>query len=342
MTIPVDPSVYTDFRGLAELRRRANVDSSDDRSGTLREVAQQFEALFVNMMLQSMRDASLANGMLDNDQSEQYQSMFDQQMALELTKGRGLGLADMLVRQLGGDVESFVNRSPATAVPLRTQPGQPPIPVPVLESADPSSSQKLADWRPATQRQFVADLWPHAQQAAKALATEPEVLLAQAALETGWGQHVIPRANGSSSHNLFGIKADPQWTGEHAVVSTIEFDRGVMRREQARFRAYDSPAASFQDYVEFLKENPRYISMLKKPHDAQAYVQALQQSGYATDPEYAAKIIGILNGGRLRRAVDAVKDSAANAVILNEEEAAMQSSAAKLENDGQLLQGGET
>jgi flagellar protein FlgJ len=342
MTIPVDPSVYTDFRGLAELRRRANVDSSEDMSGTLREVAQQFEALFVSMMLQSMRDASLANGMLDNDQSEQYQSMFDQQMALELTKGRGLGLADMLVRQLGGDVESFVNRSPPTSVPLRRQPGQPPIPVPVPESADPSSLQRLADWRPATQQQFVADLWPHAEQAAKALATEPEVLLAQAALETGWGQHVIPRTNGGSSHNLFGIKADPQWTGEHAVVTTIEFDQGVMHRQQARFRAYDSPAASFQDYVEFLKENPRYISMLKKPHDAQAYAEALQQSGYATDPEYAAKIIGILNGSQLRRAVDAVKDSVANAVTLNEESAAMQSSAAKLENDGRLLQGGDT
>ena len=342
MTIPVDPSVYTDFRGLAELRRRANVESNEDTSGTLREVAQQFEALFVSMMLQSMRDASLANGMLDNDQSEQYQSMFDQQMALELTKGRGLGLADMLVRQLGGDVHSFVNRSPPTAVSLRAQPGEPPISVPVRESADSSSLQKAADWKPATQQQFVADLWPHAEQAAKALGTEPEVLLAQAALETGWGQHVIPRANGSSSHNLFGIKANTQWTGEHAVVTTIEFDQGVMQRLQARFRAYDSPAASVQDYVEFLKQNPRYISMLKKSHDSQAYAEALQQSGYATDPEYAAKIMGILNGGRLRQAVDAVKDSTASAVTLNEEEAAMQSSAAKLENDGRQLQGGDT
>lgn len=341
MAIPVDPSVYTDFRGLAELRRRANAEGNGDKSDTLRVVAQQFEALFVSMMLQSMREASLAKGLLDGDQSKQYEGMFDQQLALELTKGRGLGLADMLVRQLSGDAHSFVNRGPSTMVPSDTRPAEPSRATAARESVDSRAPQKSVEWRPATQEQFVAELWPHAEKAAKSLGTEPEVLIAQAALETGWGRHMIPRADGSSSHNLFGIKADARWTGELALVTTIEFDQGVMRRQQAHFRAYDSPAASFKDYTEFLRENPRYFGVLTERHDSAAFAEALQHAGYATDPEYAGKIKGILNGDGFRRVVDAVKNRTASAVTLDEERTGMQSGAAQLENDGRLLRGGD-
>ena len=341
MTTPVDPSVYTDFRGLAELRRRANAEGDGDKSGTLRVVAQQFEALFVSTMLQSMREASLAKGLLDGDQNKQYEGMFDQQLALELTKGRGLGLADMLVRQLGGDVQSYVNRHPSTTVPSDLGSAEPPRATAVREPVDSSPSQKSVEWRAATQEQFVADLWPHAEKAAKALGTEPEVLIAQAALETGWGRHVIPRADGGSSHNLFGIKADARWTGEHALVTTIEFDQGVMQRQKAHFRAYGSPAASFEDYIEFLTENPRYVGVSTESHDSAAFAEALQHAGYATDPEYAEKIKGILNGDGFRRVVDAVKDRTASAVTLHEERTGMQSTAAKPEHDSRLVRGGD-
>lgn len=318
MTIPVDPSVYTDFRGLAELRRRAGSDESGDSQDTLREVAQQFEAIFVNMMMKSMREASLADGLLDSEQIEQYQGMFDQQMALELTKGRGLGLADMLVRQLGGDVNPFVNQPPAvdvTPIRLPRQVDQPPA----MESAASQESGKpqtrvSQDWAPASREQFIADLWPHAERAASALGTSPQVLLAQAALETGWGQHVMPRGNGRSSHNLFGIKADRQWEGGAAVVDTLEYEGGAMRKQQARFRAYESPAESFDDYARFLTQNPRYSQVLQNASDPDRYVHGLQEAGYATDPGYAAKIKRIMNSGIIQDTAEQAQRRTSNTV----------------------------
>lgn len=318
MTIPVDPSVYTDFRGLAELRRRAESERPAEAQDSLREVAKQFEAIFVNMMMKSMREASLSDGLLDSDQIEQYQGMFDQQMALELTKGRGLGLADMLVRQLGGDVNPFINHAPETDATAMRAPAQgnpvstdmPPQPVKVdrLENRVPQ------DWAPASREQFIADLWPHAERAASALGTAPEVLLAQAALETGWGQHIMPRGDGRSSHNLFGIKADRQWQGNAAVVDTLEFESGAMSKQQARFRAYSSPGESFDDYVRFLQQNPRYSHMLRQAGDTEAYVNGLQDAGYATDPAYATKIRRIMNSSAMQELTAKARDDAAMTV----------------------------
>jgi flagellar protein FlgJ len=166
------------------------------------------------------------------------------------------------------------------------------------------------DWQPDSPEAFVEELWPHAQRTAQELGTRPELLLAQAALETGWGQHMIRGTDGSNSLNLFGIKADARWQGERAVTETIEFEDGLMRKRRASFRAYASLADSFTDYADFLKANPRYREALHTAADAPAFARALSAAGYATDPDYSGKITRILDGERLRDALSGLKDSA--------------------------------
>jgi flagellar protein FlgJ len=147
--------------------------------------------------------------------------------------------------------------------------------------------------------EFVQQLWPMAKQAADRIGVSPEVILSQAALETGWGKHVIKQANGESSHNLFNIKADSRWTGEKASVSTLEYRHGVAAKEQANFRSYDSYQQSFDDYVDFLQTQPRYQNALDNASDPEKFVEELHKSGYATDPDYADKIKRIMNGATL-------------------------------------------
>lgn len=321
MTAAVDPSVYTDMQGLAKLRQRARAEGGEQSPETLREVAGQFEALFVQQMLKTMRESTLNEGLMDNDQSKFYQGMFDQQIALEMTRGKGLGLADMLVRQLGGssptDAERRV-REPADpflgpAAPLRRpQPANYAQHMATLVTAPadgapaspdvPLPDTALAHWRPQDRDQFVADLWPHAQQAAEKLGVDPRVLLAQAALETGWGQHVMQRRDGRSSHNLFGIKADGRWDGDQVSHRTVEFRHGVLQREQAAFRAYPTPAHSIADYADFIRGNPRYTDAVGSA-DPRRYATELQRAGYATDPAYARKIMNIYNSDEFQYAV---------------------------------------
>jgi flagellar protein FlgJ len=275
-----------------------------------------------------MRESTLNEGLMDSDQSKFYQGMFDQQIALEMTRGKGLGLADMLVRHLGGSSPTNAEqgiREPADpflgpATPLRrTQPAnysqQPPgVPnAPAAPNAHGNSNDAavaevplpdtaLAQWRPQDRDQFVADLWPHAEQAARELGVDARVLLAQAALETGWGQHIMQRRDGRSSHNLFGIKADGRWDGEQVSHRTVEFRHGVLQREQAAFRAYATPAHSLADYADFIRDNPRYADALGST-DPRRYVTELQRAGYATDPAYARKIMNIYNSDEFQYAV---------------------------------------
>jgi flagellar protein FlgJ len=312
----IQTDVYTDIQGLSKLRAQAKNNSEE----TLREVAGQFEALFLQMMLKSMRDANLAEGLLDSQHSKTYQSMYDKQIAIELSKQQGLGLADMMVRQLSRSAESgdsaaaapinsarsdLTNRAQADAAPggkVNAGEGSREGPLGGKVNAAP-------DWKPDSPEAFVKELWPHAQRAARDLGTRPELLLAQAALETGWGQHVIRGTDGSNSFNLFGIKADARWQGERALTETIEFKDGVMRKQHATFRAYTSPADSFADYVDFLKSNPRYREALNRAADAPSFARALAEAGYATDPEYSRKINRIMDSGRLRDALSGIKDS---------------------------------
>ena len=173
-----------------------------------------------------------------------------------------------------------------------------PDELPMLKAAMNSvkSSQSVKQNSFKGPRDFVKTLWPSAVNAAKQIGVSPKVLIAQAALETGWGKHIIRRQDGSNSNNLFGIKADHKWEGDKVVANTLEYRDGVVRRENAAFRAYDSMESSMEDYAQFISNGPRYQKVMENPNDAEAYVKSLQDSGYATDPQYADKIINIMNG----------------------------------------------
>jgi flagellar protein FlgJ len=208
--------------------------------------------------------------------------MFDDQMAVQLSKGKGLGLADMLIRQL----------TQAPAARLETagrglelgKSGSASLLQPPASSHQPISTSK-AD--------FVRTFLPHAEAAARELGVDPQALLAQAALETGWGKSVPCNANGECSFNLFGIKATGRWNGESVSVPTIEFEEGIAVRKAERFRAYSSAADSFRDYASLIRNNPRYENALGTGNDVASFASALQQGGYATDPNYAAKIVAV-------------------------------------------------
>ena len=275
MTLRVDPSLTAiapreskarpadanDFKQFAELRRSAGANDP----AALREVARQFESLFTKMMLESMRSASFGDEMFGSDQVDMYQDMMDDQLAVQLSQGKGLGLADMLIRQLsqGGSM------------------------VPGTQS--PPTANKVTDEQRA---KFVDEILPHAEAAARELGVDARGIVAQAALETGWGT-AHPGDSRGASHNLFGIKAGSSWGGASVVSETREYVAGVAGREDARFRAYGSVAESMSDYVRVLRDNPRYAAALNTGHDVRAFANALQQGGYATDPEYANKLVAV-------------------------------------------------
>lgn len=282
MTAPVNTSF--DFAALASLRNDA---AKTQSAATLKEAATQFESLFTQMMLKSMREAnrSFSEGsMFSSSQGDFYQDMFDDQIALHLSKGRGLGLADMLVRQLAqsglvGSSEATATRSATGATfPARTQ-----------NVSSSAHHQPLAQ----SKEDFVRMMWPHAQRAASALGVDPSALVAQAALETGWGRAVPTQGSGSSSFNLFGIKAGSSWEGATASVPTLEFEDGVAVRKVEKFRAYLSPAECFMDYARLIADNPRYENARGAGDDVAAFASALQDGGYATDPNYAQKIVAV-------------------------------------------------
>ena len=272
MTLPLPinsaGSAYTDITGLESLK----ADSKSPQA--ISKVAQQVEAMFLQMMLKSMRDASLGDGIFDSDQGKMYQDMFDKQVALDMSQHQDIGIGAMLMRQL-------------------------------TQKSDPASAPSApAQTRSATvdSSQFVAQVLPSIRQAAKKLGLNPQGLLAQAVLETAWGQRIPKTADGTSSFNLFGIKAGPGWNGARATADTVEFDGTVAKRRQETFRAYNSIEDSMADFAHLLSSSPRYSQALAAGTDAQAFIRAMGTSGYATDPDYANKLKQILGGERLQSA----------------------------------------
>ncbi|MDH5767110.1 MAG: glucosaminidase domain-containing protein, partial [Gammaproteobacteria bacterium] len=162
---------------------------------------------------------------------------------------------------------------------------------------------------------FVQDIWPHARRAADQLGVSPDVLVAQSALETGWGKHVRYFSNGDNSFNLFGIKADKRWQGESISFNTLEFNDGAMQKQQARFRAYGSLAEAFNDYVDFIQTNPRYQPALEKAYNPAAFTQELQRAGYATDPDYAEKINRVRSSELIQSQVAKLKNSQQQSIL---------------------------
>ncbi|MEH6470256.1 MAG: flagellar assembly peptidoglycan hydrolase FlgJ [Halopseudomonas sp.] len=315
---------YTDLNELNKLKKA----NRDDTPGALEAVAGQFESLFLNMLLKNMRQANEAlseGGLFDSNESKFYQDMMDQQLSVSMASGNGLGLRDVLIRQLspnaeqpqvdpekviqfpqanqvGGGLSQLLERNNAQAVQASIKRASE-----VLDSRAALTLESPKDSFESPE-QFVEQLMPVAEQVAAAAGIAPEVLVAQAALETGWGKHLPRHSDGSSSHNLFGIKADQRWDGERVSTSTLEFRDGVAQREKASFRAYPSYEQSMQDYVAFMQQSPRYQQALEQAHDARSFTEQLQMAGYATDPAYSSKIMGILDGDVLQRALGKYTD----------------------------------
>ena len=282
-------AAITDFNQYAGLRLGAEKNDP----AVLREVAGQFEALFVQTLFASMREASLGDPLFGtSDQHEMYQEMLDQQLSLEMARGKGIGLAEMLVRQLGGETVAGSSASKGAGLPMS--------PAPESAKAQPIWSDPKA---------FAADVWPHARRAAERLNVAPEAILAQAALETGWGAHVPRHGDGASSFNLFGIKAGQGWRGDSVARRTLEFDGDVPRLETAAFRAYSDVGTNFDDYAELLEGNPRYASVTDRGTDTDAFADALQASGYATDPAYAKKLKRVMASETMRDVLGELKES---------------------------------
>jgi flagellar protein FlgJ len=314
MTSPINnASFFADPQALASLKQ----DAKTQDPTALKEAAKQFESLFTQMLLKSMREANKSFGgdsLFGSDQADFYQDMFDDQMALHLSKGKGLGLADMLIRQLAGGVSATGVNSEQRTVnggapigassgyglqPTAYEPEQ--LPQPPASSPQPLSHSK-AD--------FVRKFLPHAEAAARELGVDAHALLAQAALETGWGRSLPHKVNGACSYNFFGIKATGRWSGDTVSVPTIEFEGGLPVRKAERFRAYGSPADSFRDYAALIRNNPRYEQALGCGNDVTSFATALQEGGYATDPNYAKKIVSVAREVRALTADTQLKQAA--------------------------------
>ena len=284
------------------------------------------EALFIGMMLDSARSANFGGGVFDSPQTQQYMQLMDRQVALEMARHGGLGFGKLLMQQLtpGAQVRSNGGLVPQSAAPTTPAPAAaaPATDVDVpqtdqstaaadsvealtpdptaLVGADAEALLSVAD-------EFVAKLLPEAKAAAAALGVEPRVLLAQAALETGWGKATPQHASGAPANNLFGIKAGASWSGARTAQWTMEHQDGVTERRRAEFRAYPSTSASFADYVDLISNTPRYADALANAGNPESYARAVTAAGYATDPAYADKWLSIYHGerldGALRRAV---------------------------------------
>jgi peptidoglycan hydrolase FlgJ len=292
-------SSYTDLKGLAALK---NAPSSPE---TIRAVSEQVEALFLQMMLKSMRDAASADGELDSNETSMYQDMFDKQVALTLAKRQDLGIARLFERQLGGKAAEAA-KTPQTVPTLA--PAATPAASGSVSQADADGRSKASTSSNLSHRaeQFVAQVLPTIRRAAAALGVNPVGMLAQAALETGWGQRMPRTADGAPSLNLFGIKAGGEWNGARAIADTVEFGRdGVASQRRTAFRAYGSIEESVSDFAKLLASSPRYREVVAAGGDAQAYVNGIANSGYATDPDYGNKLSQTLNGGTLRAALNA-------------------------------------
>ena len=328
MVNPVNDSskLAIDVKQMAELRQASRQNSPD----ALKETAKQFESLFMNMVMKSMREATPQDGMFDSQQSKMYTSMLDQQVSQNLAK-RGVGLADMLVRQLSNqvkpvdaspsqDVESAMseaghvvpNKPFAFSLPSASAPRVAGVRERVAEvssaavagavgpgvampgAATPGVAVQRTGSRSAHVREFQDRLQSHAEEASRSTGIPAKFMLGQAALESGWGRREIKAADGTASHNLFGIKATSGWKGKVVEIPTTEYVNGRPQTRMEKFRAYDSYAEGFQDYARLLTTNPRYEKVIANAQDASGFAQGLQRAGYATDPNYAAKLTRII------------------------------------------------
>jgi len=314
MPISSQSGLYLNLQQFSEFKANARRDSPE----TIKAVAEQFESLFVQQMLGAMRSAATIDESLHSSYIDTYQDMYDKQLSLSLSQQGGLGIARMLVEQMSGRQQIAANRDQDLPVfqlqdtnlelPLKSMNYQAENPAVVVKKLGGSdfveveaagvSVSAINQWtKPA---HFVKDIWPHAEQASQALGVSAEIIVAQSALETGWGKYAMLFPDGRPSNNLFGIKAGQGWNGPVLTKSTLEFRDGVMQTEVARFRSYDSISNALSDYVQIIQSNSRYRNALEHQGDDAHFVRGLQQAGYATDPEYANKILDIVHSERFK------------------------------------------
>ncbi len=298
-TRPLNASADTLATGTASLDN-LRASASRDPKGAIREVAKQFESLFMQQLMKSLRDTTMASGMLDNQGTELGTSMLDSQYATQLSGQRG-GLADaiakQLERQMGLTAGPTAEASPASTVGAWRAPAQAAVaPAAAANDAAPAATGKAQD--------FVQAHSAAAEKVAAETGIPAAFMLGQAAHETGWGKRSIRDDQGRDSNNLFGIKAGANWTGPVTVATTTEVIDGRAVKVKARFRAYASPEESFRDYAKLISSSPRYAGVMQARGDAQSFAQNLQKAGYATDPQYADKLGRVINTTlRLQRAL---------------------------------------
>jgi len=333
--------VYTDLNSLQSI----NAIGREDKDAALHKVAEQFESMFVKMMMKSMRDANKVfqeDSIMHSPQEDFYQQMYDDQMSISLTGKQGIGLADVIYRQLNQEYgDALKNRGDVTWQPLddrrknyshaidfnqlekkntqlkpvgdkagfeldasfvnKAKPAL--VAKPALE-ANVITAEKIQKFD--SPKDFIQKLYPAAEKIAKEMGVSPKAIISQAALETGWGKFIIHGENKSgeqeNSYNFFGIKADSRWEGEKVNVTTHEYRDGQRVTEKADFRSYPTIEAGLKDYANFL-QNKRYEKAMAAGTDVEKYAKELQQAGYATDPDYAAKISRIANSEVMKTAL---------------------------------------
>jgi flagellar protein FlgJ len=270
-------SLAADSRSLDALRTQAKKDPDK----ALKAAATQFEALFMQMLLKSMRDAVPQYDPAASDAGRTYTGMLDQQLSQTLS-GKGLGLADVMMKQLS-----------------RSQAPKDPNAVPIAGLDKIRKATSAVQSEASTPQKFVDTMLPNAIEASNATGVPARFILGQAALESGWGKSEIRGADGSPSFNLFGVKAGANWGGKTVSVTTTEYVNGQPRKQVEKFRAYDSYAAGFSDYARLIANNPRYAAAVRPGNDAAGFAQGLARGGYATDPAYAAKLTRVINSNLL-------------------------------------------
>lgn len=336
---------FLEINGLNAIRQQSKATDGESKKAALTEAAKQFEAIFTQMLLKSMRKAQdvLESDSPFNSQSTKfYRDMHDQQMSLEMSSNGSLGLTDLIVRQLGGDGDNFTPRTvlrndanleqikklakqdkmqlrqdafdnsylaahlkrgssvqtEAIAIPFATQTNvqgnNTNDEASLLTRSNKNQSVNFSTPSFEKPKDFVTALIEPAKQVQDKLGVPFQVVIAQAALETGWGQKIIKSESGASSHNLFNIKADNRWSGDKVQKETLEFEQGAMVKKSAPFRAYESLSESVNDYIDFLSNSDRYQDALQNSGDVEHFLHGLQKAGYATDPQYANKIMATL------------------------------------------------
>jgi flagellar protein FlgJ len=286
-TASVSPNALAvDARSLNVLKLQAG----QSTPASIKEAAKQFESLFMRELIKSMRDATMKSGMLDSAQGDLGADLMDQQLAVQMS-GRPGGLADAIARQLSQ--QSGVAVAPTKpAVPAATT-----TPLGAVTTPAPGAAASVS------QSGFVQRMGAVAAKVEQSSGIPAAFMIGQAGHESAWGQHEIRMPDGSQSFNLFGIKAGPGWTGKVAQVTTTEYVNGQPQKTVAKFRAYDSYEASFQDYAQLINNSPRYAQARQQTGSVTAYASGLQRAGYATDPAYAAKLSQAINSTlRLQRA----------------------------------------